>query len=299
MNGADFSQSQFVKSSQLLFNLTVDHSKYKIGVKILSVVHDKLLISSYNLHQLFIYTREGRYLSTVTTNDNEKIRDATWTPLGNIMYISLDNVKKVVSMSDSGEIITTSSQVTFTMHISVSDDIIYITDWINGAYQSADEGVSWNLIIKSTDGWSCLQVIKVTTDNFNDFWTWEQKKDDFRLRVYSVVGKNSDGNAIRRNITIPATDDKHINLLSSELSYDGKMNIFLSDNSNKAVHTFLLNGQYHCQLLLSHHIRKNPLSLAVDKKRQVLYIGQTDSMVQLFKLTYEEWGNRSTCTVKF
>ena len=287
-----------MKSSQLLFNLTVDHSMYMIDVKILSVFHDKLLVSGYNQYQLFIYTREGRYLSTVTTNDNKKICGAIWTPLGNIMYVSPD-LKTVVSMSDSGQIITTSSQVTFASYISVSDDIIYITDWKKDVYQSADEGVNWNLIVKSTEGWSCVQVIKVTTDNFNDFWTLEWKNPDYRLCVYSEVRKNSDGNAIWRYINIPAINDKRINLLESKLSYDGKMNIFLSDKKNKAVHTFSLNGQYHCQLLLPHHIKNSPLSLAVDKKHQVLYLGQADSVVQLFKLTYEEWGNRSTCTVKF
>ena len=51
-----------------------------------------------------------------------------------------------------------------------------------------------------------------------------------------------------------------------------------------------VNGQYHCQLLSSHHIKNLPCRLAVDKERQLLYVGQDESVVGVFKLTYGEGG---------
>ena len=278
-------------SSQLLQNFTVDQLKC-CWVNILSVFNDKLLVSDINFSQLFIYSREGRLLSTITTNNNDMLWDATWTPRGNIVYTTYRS-NKVVVMSESGKVITTHTQMTDPRYISVScDDIIYLADYKTGVYQSTDDGVSWSLVFKSTDGWHCEQVIKVTTDLSDDFWTLEKSNNNkYHLRVYSVDRRRSDGYVTWRGINVRTTDGKHINLSDSRLSYDGNMNIFLSDYHNKAVHVLLVNGQYHCQLLSSHHIKNEPFRLAVDKERQLLYVGQKFGVVGVFKLTYGDGGD--------
>ena len=277
-------------SSQLLQNFTVDQLKVSYAT-ILSVFNDKLLVSVNGHSQLFIYSREGRHLSTITINNNDKLWDTTWTPRGNIVYTTFSN--KVVVMSESGKVITTHTQMTKPRYLSVSnDDIIYLADLETGVYQSTDDGVSWSLVFKSTDGWHCWQVIKVTTDHSDDFWTLEQSVNkNWHLRVYSVDRKRSDGNVTWRDINVTTTDGKHINLSNSSLSYDGNMNIFLSDWDNKAVHVLSLNGQYHCPLLSSHHFKSEPCRLAVDKERQLLYVGQMVGVVGVFKLTYGDGGD--------
>ena len=279
-------------SSQLLQNFTIDQLK-NMYINKLSVFNDKLLVSCGYLSQLFIYSREGRRLSTITTNDNEKVCDATWTPRGNIVYATCKS-NKVVVMSESGKVITTHTQMTSPRCLSVSnDDIIFLADSQTGVYQSTDDGVSWSLVFKSTDGWHCLQVIKVTNDHSDDFWTLEYSNNkNWHLRVYSVDRSRSDSNVTWRDISVLTTDGKHINLSGySSLSYDGNMNIFLSEYDNKAVHALSVNGQYHCQLLSSHHFKNNPCRLAVDKKRQQLYVGQVESVVGVFKLTYGDGGD--------
>ena len=276
-------------SSQLLTNFTVKKLKGE-DVDILSVFNDKLLVSCDGRCQLFIYSCEGRHLSTITTID--MLFDATWTPRGNIVYTTYYS-HKVVVMSESGKIITTHTQMTSPHYLSVSsDDIIYLADSKTGVYQSTDDGVSWSLVFKSTDGWHCRHVIKVTTDHSDDFWTRESSdNNNYHLRVYSVDRRRSDGNVTWRDINVPTTDGKHIDLsVYSRLSYDGNMNIFLTDYDNKAVHVLSVNGQYHCQLLSSHHFKNTPWRLAVDKERQLLYLGQWESVVGVFKLTYGEGG---------
>ena len=157
-------------SSQLLRNITIDQFE-GWNVNILSLFNDKLLVSGSGLSQLFIYSREGRHLSTITTSDNDKLCDATWTPRGNIVYTTLDS-NKVVVMSESGKVITTHKKMTSPQRLSVSnDDIIYLADWETGVFQSTDDGDSWSLVFKLTDEWHCRQVIKVTTDHSDDFWT--------------------------------------------------------------------------------------------------------------------------------
>ena len=277
-------------STQLLQNFTVDQLKDLYSVNILSVFNDKLLVSCggnlFGLSQLFIYSREGRHLSTITINNKDRLCDAMWTPRGNIVYTTCDS-NKVVVMSESGKVITTHTQMTKPRDLSVSsDDIIYLADSKTGVYQSTDDGVSWSLVFKSTDRWHCRQVIKVTTDHSDDFWTLGYiDNKNWHLRVYSVDRRHSDGNVTWRDINVPTTDGKHIDLSGSRLSYDGNMNIFLIDYSNRAVHVLSLNGQYHCQLLSSHHFKNNPCRLAVDKERQLLYVGQGKSVVGVFKLT--------------
>ena len=279
-------------SSQLLQNFTIDQLK-DYWVNILSVFNDKLLVSySYYLFQLFICSRKGRHLSTITTNDNDRLFDATWTPRGNIVYTTCYS-NKVVVMSESGKVITTHNQMTKPRRLTTSnDDIIYLADYEIGVYQSTDDGVNWSLVFKSTDGWHCEQMIKVTTDHSDDFWTLEDSdnNNNYHLRVYSVDRRRSDGNVTWRDINVTTTDGKHINLSCSRLSYDGNMNIFLNDYNNKVVHVLSVNGQYHCQLLSSHHIENEPYRLAVDKKRQLLYVGQDKGVVEVFNLKYGDGG---------
>ena len=123
-----------------------------VYVDLLSIFDDKLLISYDNLAELFIYNREGRHLSTIKTNNNDKLYDATWTPRGSIVYTSRS--KNVVVMSESGKVITTHTQMTEPRFLSVLyDNTIYLANWKTGVYQSTDDSVKWSLVFKSTDEW--------------------------------------------------------------------------------------------------------------------------------------------------
>ena len=252
----------------------------------MSVFNDKLLVSSLGLSQLFFYSSEGRRrLSTITINDNDTLLDATWTPCGNVVYTTL-NSKKLVVMSECGKVIPTHTQMIQPRRLSnISDDgSIYLADMETGVHQSKVDGVSWNFVFKSTDGWLCWQVIKVTTEHNDDYWTLETIDKDKHLRVYSVDRRHCDANVTWRDINVST-----IVLTDSRLAYDGNMYIFLSDRYNKVVHVLSVNGQYHCQLLSSHHLKKRPIRLTVDKKHQLLYVGQWMG-VGVFKLTYVDGG---------
>ena len=250
--------------------------------------NDKLLISSIGLPCLFIYSREGHHLSsvsTMTTINRDLLCDATWTPRGNIVYTTGYYNQKVVVMSESGKVISTHKLV-IPLDLSVcNDDIIYLAD-VRGVFQSTDDGVSWNRVFKP-DGWDCEQVIKVTTDYSDDYWTLGQSGHKHYLRVYSVDRRRSDGIITWRDINITRTDDKLV-ALSGKMSYDGNKNIFLSDYHNKTVHVLSVNGQCHFQPFSSHYFKVGPLRLAVDSGSQQLYVGQEGGVVEVFKLNYGE-----------
>ena len=273
---------QFVTSSQFLRNITINQLR-GAGANIISVFRDKLLISSGDF-ELSIYTYDGLFLSNITISGSNSLLDATWTPYGNIVYAT--DSTEVMVISESGQIIATHNQLTQPQLFSVSiDDIIYLADLQKGVYQSTDDGISWNLIVNSTDGWNFLQAIKVTADRF---LTLERMDDIYRIQVYDRDKKRSDNNFTRRNVNVTSTN--YIDLAHSRLSYDGNVNIFLNDISNKAVHVFLANGSFYRQLLPPRYINNPPWGLAINIENQILFVGQDDG-VSMFKLIYEERAN--------
>ena len=280
-------QAQYVTSSQLLLNFTIDQL-LNWPITILSVFNDKLLVSGTEFSQLFIYSLEGHYCSTVSTIDNNKPDDASWTPRGNIVYTSWTE-KKLVVMSEAGNFITEHTQMTGQQqYISVcDDDFIYLIDVGSGVYQSTDDGISWSLALKSDDRWSFKQVIKMTTAHSDDFLTLGTLDgDNYQLRLYNVNQTLSGIEMTWRDINTMTTDGKHIDLFSSSLSYDGSMNIFLSDSDTKIIYVTSVYGEYHYQLLLLQHVKNKPFKIAVNTKRQLLYVGQYGRLVEVFKLTY-------------
>ena len=276
-------------SSHLLFSFIVSRLR-STSVDTLSLYNDTLLLSRREFCALLIYSREGRQLSTitVTTNSTGLLNDATWTPRGNIVYTTQAN--DVVVMSGSGRIIITHSQISAPMFLSVSnDDIIYLADRKTGVYQSKDDGITWNLVFKSLDGWHCEQVIKVTSDCCDDFWTLESKMYDryypVHIHVYSGDKARSGGNVTCRDISVLTTDGKHLDLSPyGSLSYDGNMYVFVSEFEDKAVHVFSVTGQYQYQLLSARHLYASPCRLFVDRERHLMYAGLLSGVVGVYEL---------------
>ena len=276
-------------SSQLLLSFTVDQLNC---VQTLSVFNEKILVGSGydDVFQLFIYSREGLHLSTPVIKNRDKLNDATWTPRGNIVYTCttekyLNN--KVVIMSESGNFNTTLTLNADLQTLSVSNDnTIYLTDQDNGVLQSIDDGVSWRPVFQPVDGYRCMKVLKATINQTDHFWSLGFTKDEnFQIRVYSVDRRRFNSNMTWSDINTTTGGGK-ISLPNISLSYDGNMNIFISDHDNKSVHVFLVNGQYHSQLLSSLHIKNNPCKIAVDRNRQLLYVGEEHGVVEVFKLIY-------------
>ena len=278
-----------MKSHQT-FNFTVDHLKGS-AITILSVFHDKLLISYSLCTELFIHSRYGLHLSTIKTINYAKLNDAVWSGSGSIVYAIYHGYYKVVVISESGKIIAVNNEIRDPTVFSVStDDVLYLATERSGVFQSFDDGVSWSLAFKPTDGWLSTQFAKVTSDHSDDFWILERGGQHpiyyHHLRVYSLNKRHLVANATWRNIAPTTTDDKQIEFSGSSLSCDINNNIFVSDINIKAVHVFTENGHYDCQLLSQEHIEYAPSRLSVDNEHQILYVGQWAGVVGVYKLLY-------------
>ena len=283
------SKYRSVKSSQQLFNFSVDQLNKGVPIDILSAFDDKLLISRCSLSLLYIYSREGLCLSTIKTNGNDKLWDATWTPQGNVVYAARHNAKVVV-LSVNGTIIALHTHMKSPRYFSISnDDIIYLTEGETGVHQSKDDGVSWNLVFPLTDKDIFKQVVVITTDHKTDLLILEEKNYISILRMCSA-DRRADSVAWK-DVNVMTADGKNLDLSFSTMSYDGNINIFLSDWFNQAIYVLSMNGQLHRQLLSSHHMDYKPCRLAVDRQRQRLYVGEYNTVVGVFSLIYEAGSN--------
>ena len=259
----------------------------KFAIGILSASHDKLLISTWGQTELFIHSQDNsqgyRFLSTISTTDNDTLRDALWSPHeDNIVYTAQNSNKVVVIMLNTGNAIA-KTQMAYPQYLSASDDdLIYLADWITGVHRSTDGGRTWNFVFKSPDRWHCWQVIKVTTDSGDFFWTMEWNGySDKHLRTYSVNSKRPDGHMTTQDISL-FTNDKPIDLFLSRLLYMGKT-VVLSDYINRTAHAFSTNGSYIKRLGLLKN-RYAPYSGTINKKNKQLFVGVIYGIVGVLNL---------------
>ena len=242
------------------------------------------------------------FISVGKDPDKEEISEATWTPRGNIVYVTKYFPNQVVVLSDFGEAIAIHLNITSAQCLSVFNDIMYLTGGNagrTGVYQSIDDGISWSCVFESTDDWQTTEVIKASTGQKNDYWTlenWQERRENnrYHLRIYSVNRIHTDGNYVSlsdvtwKDVNITTMRGEYIDLsfISPSLSYDGNMYIFFNNYFTKIVYALSVNDQFTCQPLILNHIKNQPSKLTVDSKRQLLYVGQTGGVLAVFQLTY-------------
>jgi hypothetical protein len=256
-------------------------------VEVLSVSSEgQLLVGLQRDRQLHVYSADRRHLTSITLPDNDRVYDAVWTRRGNIVY-SESGSGKVVTMSQSCDVIqkTNLSQPTW---LSVSTDgVIYLISDCASVYQSTDNGVTWSHMFNVTDGWKCYQVIKASTDSNTDvLWTLVESAERVHLRVYTVDKRRSAGDNVSW-CEVPG----HVTVdLGSRMAYDGLTNIFVNAYSDRAVHVWSVSGQYDRQLMTRQQLNLYPCRVAVDTQRHMMYVGLEKGTVGVFELTYESVG---------
>lgn len=129
----------------------------------------------------------------------------------------------------------------------------------------------------------------------DDFLTLEwngpltQNDSKWRLRLYSVDKRRSDGGVSWKDVSVPST--VHIDSWT-RLGFDGQTSVFLTDYDNSAVHLLSTTGQLKRKLLAGKDFSNNnkPVRVTVDSKAQagqMMYVGQKDGIVGVFVLAYD------------
>jgi WD40 repeat protein len=244
----------------------------------------QLLVGQGSDNHLHVYRANRSHVKSITLPDTD-VYDAVWTLRGNIVYCKRFS-DKVATMSKSDKVIQ-ETEAKNPIHLSVStDNVLYLLSDFISVIQSTDDGLKWTLAFEVSDEWTCLQVIKVSTDGDIDvMWTLVESAEARHLQVYKVEKRRVVGGGVTwRNITVPS----HVTVsVHSKLVYDGHTSIFVTDIINRAVHVWSVSGQYDRQLVSPQQLLSNPSYLAVDTQRHLMYVGYGNGTVDLFELTYE------------
>jgi hypothetical protein len=275
-----------VKSAKHKRNFTLYPAKFR-SVDILSVSSEgQLLVGQGGDRQLHVYSADCCHVTSIKLPDNDTVCDAVWTQHSNIVYSELSR-GKVVTMSQSGDVIQ-QTNISEPSHFSVSTDgVIYLISEWTSVYQSTDDGLTWSHMFNVTDDWQCYNVNKVSTDSNTDvLWTLVWSADDWRLRVYTVDKRRAvSDNVTWRDVTIPS--HMTVGLYYSRLAYDGHTSIFVTDCITRAVHVWSVSGQYDRQLVSSQQLISKLWCVAVDTQRHLMYVGFDKGTVGVFEMTYE------------
>jgi hypothetical protein len=245
----------------------------------------QLLVGQWDDSQLQVYSADCCHVTSIKLPNNDSVFDAVWTRRGNIVYSEWDK-GKVVTMSQSGDVIQ-QTNISQPSYFSVSTDgVIYIISLYKSVYQSTDDGLTWSCMFKVTDGWQCWQVIRVSTDSNTDvLWTLVWSGEDRRLRVYTVNKRRAVSDDVTwRDATLPS--HVTVDLIGSKLAYDGYTSIFVTCIT-RAVHVWSVSGQYDRQLVSPQQLVAERCRVAVDTERRVMYVGLKKDTVGVFELTYE------------
>ena len=218
---------------ELLFSFAMSQLNSDLlssDVKLMSLYNDKILIGCDLPSYLYIYNEEGRRLLTIKIE--KYLYDVTWTPCGNIVFMTLHS-QNVVLMPEPEQFIS-QTYLSDPRYFNVfKDDVIYLIDYEDGVYQSTDDGATWSFILEPTDQYKCWQVITVTTDHNVEYWTLEKTSKSIRLRVNSVDDASYMNNVMWKDISFPKMSyNENILSAKSTLTYDGIKNIFLGDYHN-------------------------------------------------------------------
>ena len=122
----------------------------------------------------YIYhTDNTNFTHTSTINTSHYIRDISWTPSGDILFVDHDNHEVIVKSQLNFEIKKTAMTDPCNLTLC-ADNTIYLSDWKNGVYQSTNNDISWSHLFETADKSKYWQVIKVETDYGVDYWTQEK-----------------------------------------------------------------------------------------------------------------------------
>jgi hypothetical protein len=191
----------------------------------------------------------------------------------------------VTVISTSGALISV-VQLPDPRYLSVcSDGIIDVADWLTGVHQSTDGGKKFFRMFTSLDDGFFWQVIRVSsTSQSNIFWVLKVFDDNsMRLMVYTV-STDSDKDIVEgRDIALPP----HVYLRNAAMAFDRWRDlVYITDRHNRAVHALsVASERYECQPLSPQHFNDTRTPTCLVVKDDVMYVGQSENMVGVFKLT--------------
>ena len=264
---------------------------YAISIMSVNPLNGKLLVSEWSYKKLLIiddvhHVHSESGLQEITVS--KEISDALWSHNGNIIYTEPGSV---FVMLPNGTIISTINMTSPTLLSLSNDGGIYLAEKTS-VYASSDNGMSWRHVFNISDGYVCVQVIKLIHDHTDEYWTLEYDNishNYIRLNLYVLDRNNTKHSDVRqRDVSQPSKNNQSILLNSRDrLSYDSKNNIFLTHYITRSVFVWRATPDGPLDAREIANVTLDPFRLAVDDKQHLLYVGQYGGLLSIFNLKYE------------
>lgn len=248
----------------------------------LSVSSDDKLLSGRRADSLLhVYATDGNHVLSIDLPG--MLVDAVWAPYNGSIICTIrshySQTRNVLVMSVTGHIVAGNIMVS-PEYLSVSsDNVIYLTDSTDGIFQSTDSGMTWNQVIKLSNQVRNQAVKVFTSEQLADIWVIEHG-ENWNVCIYTVLHNNSNAIQSRRNLVLPL--DAGVD--NGRLIFDGYTNVYIvSEFNNKVVYCVSVDGLYF-DVLIS--LRRRITSVAVDKKRTTMFVGQNSGYVSVYALQF-------------
>ena len=271
-----------MSSAELLNTLVIQRLKH-CHVNALSVINNNLLAGNKMSREFYTYyVRNNNFTLNSAINTSYSIQDISWTPSGEILFIDEDSNSVIVhsqsNLNTQEILLKEPSNLTL-----ATDNVLYLTDWKRGAYESINNGKEWHHLFKPKGNVKCWQVIKVETESGAEYWAQIELNESHCLRAYKLVNDNGNQKVMERDINLKISHNTKINLYNSCLAFDGYNSVLVSERKNSAVHVFSIEGNYQLKLLSYPDVHE-PTRIVVNKDDRLLYVGQQKGEVKLFAL---------------
>ena len=259
--------------------ITIQQIKDK-PVDILSEFQNQLLVGWRGSSQLYIY--DMRLGSVFTIHVNGQVYDALWSPYGNYV-ICLTSINNIIVMLPSGHIVKSHRVARLGYFTASRHDIILLTAIDNDVYQTEDDGITWTLMFRFTldIGSKLLRLIKVKANihiNDDEYWSLQIERDQLFLKIHSM-GPMSTLLTLKRLIHLP------IKLVNDNaiMAFNGYTTVMVGDVITGRIFIFSTNNQENSKSLEPALILLKPMSISIDSKDSVIYVGHKEGLIRLYQ----------------
>ena len=206
--------------------------------------------------------------------------------IGNYQFIYTSDVvdESAKILSETGDIALVPLTLTYPQHL-YEPELIYIADWQDGLYRSADHGKSWSLLFNLPELCRLRQAIPLIKDD-NDgrqiFWTRTDFDSKYCLQE-CVIDKQRKTNWRDINMTTQTGNIIQLEWYST-MVYDEIDTIFVSCLKDNAVYGFSIKyGRQMTSLSVTEGLDE-PTGLAIDNENKLLYVGNKKGFIKVFNL---------------
>ena len=227
---------------------------------------------------IFVYKQIGTLQKIVMLQHNNTFKNFLLAQNKNFIALTKNNI---LVISESGEIIKTVQSIHSSSVSITKNGIIYLANFMNGVYQSIDNGFTWEHVFKTVE--YCNHVIKI--ENRSVFWIKEHSVNStYTVRLYKADQDSLNRRKITRiTVILPETvQQNEYQRNAMDLAYDGDISVFLYEHLDGFIYLYDANGQYLKQLAKL----EAGMCIVADTQLKLIYSQKGKCAVNVYKLVY-------------